>query len=372
MLGAVIGSLAAWTWEHDRECFWERLVSPQAKLSSYGVLALEMWSMIQEGSLIHKHRLYTIIGKALKHSAIWCDIPEEWRIWGAEEYDRPIPFDLKIAMISAAFIDSGFLSEERQKQVDWKSFFHGGKQEYYASNIMIILLRLREGATKKEAIKDIPECVYNWYESGTPHQWNDYLEYITFAWRCFYYSFDYTSAIHNAMKCTGNRHLAAFLTGAFAGAMYGYDYCMTKLKYGGNHNFIEIPRVVNKEYGSLINEIRAKEFNERFFFPKNDALANVDIHKWHDIENPFTDYKIDARFREKIMRAFRTDWENRYGIYLDDGWFYVYRSHCILYRFKLTKLSPDEWIISDLQKSDDAHGEIKDIREALISANYGC
>ena len=365
MLGAVIADLAAWTWEHDRNCFWEKLVSPEAKLTGYGVLALEMWSMIQESSLIHKHRLYTIIGKALKHSAIWCDIPEEWRIWGAEEYDKPIPFDLKIAMISAAFIDSGFLSEERQKQVDWKSFFHGGKQEYYASNIMTILRRLREGATKKEAIKDIPECVYNWYESGTPHQWNDYLEYITFAWRCFYYSFDYTSAIHNAMKCTGNRHLAAFLTGVFAGAMYGCYYFMTKEKYGRKYEHLLFPKEIMDHYGTLIQQIRDYEYTSRIFFPKNEALTNVELHKWEAVENPFSNYIINSELRRRILKAYHTGWEHRFGVYLDDGWFYVYRSHYLLYRFKIKQINSDNYRITDLQKSDDPHGEIEWIKAVL-------
>lgn len=169
------------------------------------------------------------------------------------------------------------------------------------------------------------------------------------------------------MKCTGNRHLAAFLSGAFAGAMYGYNYCMTKKKYGGNNIFIEIPREVYNEYGYLINEIRVKEFNERIFFPKNDALTNVEIHTWANVDNPFKDYKIDIEFRRKLMKAYKTDWEHRYGVYLDDGWFYIYRSHCILYRFRLTELSSDEWRISDLQKSNDPHSVIKDIREVMIS-----
>lgn len=38
MIGAVIGDLAAWTWEHDRKCFYERLVSPEANLSGYGLM----------------------------------------------------------------------------------------------------------------------------------------------------------------------------------------------------------------------------------------------------------------------------------------------------------------------------------------------
>lgn len=35
MLGAVIGDLAAWTWENDHECFYPQLVSREAGLSEY-------------------------------------------------------------------------------------------------------------------------------------------------------------------------------------------------------------------------------------------------------------------------------------------------------------------------------------------------
>lgn len=39
MIGAIIGDLAAWTYENDRETFWKQLVSNDAKemeLSVYG------------------------------------------------------------------------------------------------------------------------------------------------------------------------------------------------------------------------------------------------------------------------------------------------------------------------------------------------
>lgn len=162
MVGAVIGDLAAWTLEHDRECFYRKLVSEDARLSGYGMLPIVMWKAIHEGGLIHKNRLYVTIGKALMHAGpAGIDVPDSWRVWGISEYDRPIPFDLKIALISSAFIDSGFLSEERQRQLDWVSFFHGGKQENYASFIMAILRRLNEGATKDEAVKDIQSRYMN-------------------------------------------------------------------------------------------------------------------------------------------------------------------------------------------------------------------
>lgn len=112
MVGAVIGDLAAWTWEHDRYCFYRKLVSEDARLSGYGMLPIVMWKPIHEGGLIPKNRMYVDIGKSLMHAGpARIDIPESWRVWGMSEYDRPIPFDLKIALISSAFIDSGFLSE---------------------------------------------------------------------------------------------------------------------------------------------------------------------------------------------------------------------------------------------------------------------
>lgn len=261
MIGAVIGDLAAWSYEHDQEGFYKELVSPDARLSGYGLLLLSMWGTINEGGLIHKNRFYVTIGKALSHADPRCvDLPLEWRRWGYSDYDKPISFNLKIALIISAFVDSGFLPEERQRQLDWVSFFHGGKQERYASFIMAIIRRLHEGKTKDEATVDTPESVINYYPSGTEHQWRDLLEYTTFAWRCFYYSKDFQSALINARKCPANRHLAMVLAGAFAEAKYGCECCLTKgeLKIGTDSGAytIEIPRNVKESYGMLISEIR--------------------------------------------------------------------------------------------------------------------
>lgn len=371
MVGAVIGDLAAWTWEHGRQCFYETLVSPEARLSGYGLLPIVMWPMITEGSLIHKHRFYMECGKALAHARVTSvELPEEWHNWGQSDYDRPIPFDLKIGLIISAIIDSGFLSEERQSHLDWTSFFHGGKQEYYAGYIMRILRHLNMGSTKEEAIEDIPSAVINYYPSGTDHKWHDLLEYTTFAWRCFYYGWDFTSALHNAAKCSGNRHLAMTITGAIAEAMYGCAYSMTKEKFGGSYRFIDFPENLNPDYREILDRSRIQSFDNRIFFKKNDAMTNVVRHKWTPIENPYSDWIIDSDFRIKMMRAYKTSWDDRYGVYLDNGWFYVYRSHCVLLRYKLTDQPDKTYRITDLQISDDDHAGVGDLGEVLFSLDY--
>ncbi len=223
MLGAIIGDMSAWTSLHQPTCFPQQFVSPEAKLSGYGYLALTMFKSIIDCELIHKHRMYMQIGKALMHQPSCVVMPEEWHIWGMCDYDKPIPFDLKIAIISAAIIDSSVCSEKRQGQFNWSLFFHGGKQEYYASFLMTAIRRLREGKTKYEALQDLPKFAFDFYVRGYKHGWKNFLDYTTFAWRCSYYANDFKTALLNASKCNGNRNLAMFLTGAIAEAMYGLD-----------------------------------------------------------------------------------------------------------------------------------------------------
>ena len=223
MLGAIIGDLSAWTSFNQPECFKQRLIYPEAKLSGYGYLALTIFEPIANCEQIYKHRMYPLIGKALMHKPSCVDMPEEWHIWGMCNYDKPMPFRLKIAIIFAAIIDSSVCSEVYQNHLNWHTFFHGGKQEYYAKFLMTAIRRLREGTSKDEAIKDLPNFAFNYYKRGYKHSWKHILDYTTFAWRCAYYANDFKTALINAAKCNGNRHLAMFITGAISEAMYGLD-----------------------------------------------------------------------------------------------------------------------------------------------------
>ncbi len=40
MVGAVIRDLAIWTWEHDRKCFYDSLVSPHSRLTGYRIIPI--------------------------------------------------------------------------------------------------------------------------------------------------------------------------------------------------------------------------------------------------------------------------------------------------------------------------------------------
>lgn len=160
------------------------------------------------------------------------------------------------------------------------------------------------------------------------------------------------------------------LTGAIAEAMYGCSYSMTKAKFGGNFEFIEFPKDLDTHYRNILDSARNQSFDNRFFFKKNDALTNVEIHIWSPIENPYADRIIDTDYRIKMMKAYCTSWDNRYGVYLDNGWFYVYRSNHLLLRYKLSVQSDATYRIMNLQISDDDHARVEDLGEILFSLDY--
>ena len=50
MLGAIVGDLAAWTYENDKERFYSSLTSKDALLSPFGKIAYEtaIWNLDRE------------------------------------------------------------------------------------------------------------------------------------------------------------------------------------------------------------------------------------------------------------------------------------------------------------------------------------
>lgn len=160
------------------------------------------------------------------------------------------------------------------------------------------------------------------------------------------------SAIHNAVKKPGNQDLNCILAGALADAMYGCEEYFVKKKFEGGRYIDHLDFVDSSIYHL--------HHSKRAFFPKNNARTNVERHYWYDAPCPFSNKVITPELKRRITKAFYTDWENRFGFYLDDGWFYVYRSFTLLARFKLKELPDGTYRIANYQKSDESKEWDKD------------
>lgn len=327
MIGALIGDLAAWTWEHDHNKFYPQLFSDVAQKSDYSDVMLQTAKLLLQYPNIYRDEFMRI------HRCYF----------GLDNAKANAEYDLLRSIIIGWMYDGDEISNAIHKYC-----ICDDKEELYASHFMANLIyRLRTGYTKKEA--DQVEFCGTFRSFTKEEHWktgDGVLSYLVRAWMSFYDAFDYGSTIHNAVKKQGNLSLNCILAGALADAMYGCENYFVKKKFEGGRYIERLDFVDNSIY-SLIG-------SKRTFFPKNNARTNVERHFWYDAPCPFSDKLITTELKRRITKAFYTDWENRFGFYLDDGWFYVYRSFILLSRFKLKELPDGSFRISNYQKSDES------------------
>lgn len=349
MLGAIAGDLAAWTYEHDKDAFYAWLITKESELSNFGQVALNSASALvkdpsalllaypesEPGYLNHGERLIQCAQLA------WLDTNNP------DYHFKPY----------------GILNED---------LFYDDKQGWYAYHILTeLIFNLRHGQTKKEVLADnhgktLSDLMTHWSWKETKDN-DGLLTYLMRAWDCFAKAWDFTSAIHNAARWENvNRHLLCSLTGALAEAMYGCEFSINKKKYNGGGT-IQYPVCI----ASIVSEIQQYQFKNRVFFPKNSSLTNVEVHHYVKYVSRFEGHRVSEEMGKRILRAFYTGWDDRYGFYLDDGWVYCYRSGTLIARFILSPNPDKGFVMNNIQRSGSCINIEDDaLDEALYSATH--
>lgn len=348
MLGAIIGDLAAWTWERDQSLFYQRLIAPKANISEVGLAVLGLTEpMLRGSSEVEWESLYLHIREIIQRDRI-TDISPDFNDWTEAGHQAVIPKEVKSVMHLAVSIVGGWCDAPIETTLAYSRRFHGGKEEYYLTQIAEIIYRLRQGATKQEAMEDIHHT-----KSWKPQGKVSLLGYAHHAWQCFLQSWDFTSALHNAMRCSyGDKHLLGALTGAIAEAMYSCEYGFIKEKYGKGSDtqfMLSLPKELSGLYRVELGLIESNKELLRTFFPKNRALTNVEVWQWFDLPNIVAHKPLSEREYQRIRLSHDTGWDARYGIYWDDGWYYVYRSGFLLNRFRVEEMQDHTYRITRIQ-----------------------
>lgn len=339
MLGTIIGDLAAWTYENAPSSFFSDLVSPEAVLSEYGTAAMEAAMAIATGNLRH-----------LK--------PVDCTGYGLEECGPRL-----IQSLQAAWCDPslGVCSQESETIRAGA----GDKAGLYFVHIAVDgIHKLRSGAAKHD-IDDNDGCfsfkipmMKAKMSKISDHDSDEVLLNLGFAKEALDESWDFTSAIHCASYKPGNRHFLFSIVGALADAMYGCKYRLLKSDYTSEvFKLIPIPSNISPE----CYKIHDFDFNNRFFFPKNEARTNSERIKWMPLPCSLEHKSMSSETALKLRKAF-IPWKDEYGIYLENGWQYVYSSGNLLARFRLVKGNMGTFIIEDVQCTQKSH----DMAESAI------
>lgn len=336
MIGAIIGDLAAWTWEHDKKLFYKELVSPKAFPSQ---LVKEI--LLTVNLLVPNENI------------------------SQQDFCKHFPIASPTSTILRAIV-IGWLcdTEEDTYNAFLKYGLNKDKEDWYAGAFIAkLIFVMRHGTSKKEAVLvQHISSFKSFCENKVWKKQNGILGTLVRAWDAFRKAFDYGSAIHNAMSLPGDKHLNGILVGALADAMYGCDMYLKKTKYGGGHVWLHSKFIPNK----IVELCKV----QRMFFPKNNANTNVERHNWTSVDNPYINKVVSLELRIRIQKAFYPTFDDRYGLYLDDGWFYVYRSGFVLQRFKLTKQDNGTYRITHLQVSEENGLSNTPIKEALYSVEH--
>lgn len=182
------------------------------------------------------------------------------------------------------------------------------------------------------------------------------------AWNCFYKSFDFGSAIHNAVRdMPENPRLMATIVGMMASAMYGNSIYYRKRKFVPGSfspsNYLNIRSILPESFCQELDIIERQINWQKAFFKKNEALTNVERHIFSHVKSKFEGIRISPETHRRFLLSFPTSWENRFGTYLDNGWIYVYRSNYLIGRFKILK-TDDGYAISHVQEGDELPNEL--------------
>ena len=376
MLGGIIGDLAAWTWQNDKSVFYDKLMSEEAKLSEYGAMILAMVNSVfyySESTPIDPYKVASFLPQELRDEMPISNSISEWLV-NDRLYDYPnksFPLnDIKRALATTYSL-TGWANEtatgasEQARKIAIQ--FQIEKADFYAIQCLPKLIwGLRKGLSKEAALLTLDEHIRNLTTNLKYRADDDALGVVVRAWDAFYRSYDFTSTIYCAVKSPINPHLTAAIAGEFAEAMYGCELGFLKKKYSDNPVFvISLPRRIKVSHQDKIDFLKEKTNVEKK--KKNCAMTNVERHNWISVQSKFEGKTFDKTFYETLKKAFYTDWDNRYGLYLDDGWFYVYRSYVLICRFKVIQESENHFSVANIQSSnEDVSYEIA-LEEAFCS-----
>lgn len=337
MVGAFVGDLAGWTWLHDKDSFYPHLVADGAEKSVYSEVMLSTVQILIETPNITRDEF------AESQRNIF------------RTYNSKICAEY--ALVRSIVIGWLFENDEIYQACHDYCLCDDKEDMYATSFLSKLIYALRNGETKNVAAQ-IDFC--GTFRSFTKKEhWkngNGPLSYLVRAWKSFYDAFDFGSTIHNAVRQSGNTILNCILAGALADAMYGCDLYYVKKQYKGG-GFVPKPSFLSPRVYQICQE-------NRRFFAKNNALTNVDRHNWNNRTNPLSDKIITSDLKGRIWRAFYTNEDIGYGLYLDDGWVYVYRKYRLFSRFALEEQSDGTYKICRYQIADENEDDVP-VMEAL-------
>lgn len=358
MLGGIIGDLAASTYLREPQVFYKQLFDERATLSEYGLSILATVSFLRTSHIAYtdKEQCKAFVLHYFV-SADMAQLSENATLWKYNPNMRLSP--VAQGMLLNRLATNALISDDPEK-TDIGLFFDDNmdKPEGYARMfVRKLIARLHSGATKDEVYEELGDVF-----KGIRHDWQwkenqSVLDLLMRAWDCFYTSFDFGSAIHNAVRYpNSNTRQLASLTGLIAEAMYGCRSYFVKEKFNPEHDEVDLylPKSIGECYREDLEYGRKQMVWNNVFWPKNNSRTNIEWHSYTPIKSRYHGLEVSKEIQRRILRSFEPGWESRYSFYLDNGWIYLCRSFHLIGRFQMISSSCG-FKLCHIQQSNQGH-----------------
>ena len=182
----------------------------------------------------------------------------------------------------------------------------------------------------------------------------------------FLESVDFESAIRLAVSLGGDSDTLACITGGVAEGFYGMKQGLpevsgvggTEMRFG-EEVLRRLPRdlreVVEAFYEQVIDQ-------RRLFWAKNESATITGPTTW--TLSKHEDVVLDEASYQTFLKGYAPDWDMRFGVYYEDGWHYIYRSHYLLKKFRFEKKDDGLYHLGEYYDSE------KEVEEDLLRMVY--
>jgi len=183
-------------------------------------------------------------------------------------------------------------------------------------------------------------------------------------------SVDFESAIRLAVSLGGDSDTLACITGGIAEAFYGMEYNLPE-STNAFYNRIYFKEIVLRKLPNDLSDV-VNEFYNRFvkknkqFWGKNESTTVLGKIDW--IKSNLEDKLLDETSYKSFLKGYGPDWDMRFGIYYEDGWNYIYRSHYLLRKFRFRKQSDGFNHLTELYEAEKERGS--DFIEEVLRYGY--
>ncbi|MFZ4583272.1 MAG: ADP-ribosylglycohydrolase family protein [Paludibacter sp.] len=364
MLGAIFGDIAGSVYEFNNIKTTEfDLLGSGTTFTDDSILTIAVAYWLLDGSLSKERLAFTLSYFVKKYPSPMGSYGSRFLKWAHGDISKPYNSwgngsAMRVAPVGWAF---DTLEETEKIAALTAEVTHNHPEGIKGAQATAAAIYMARSLATKAEIKQYIESKYGYNLSRTCHeirptyQFNESCqETVPQAIIAFLDSVDFESAIRLAVSLGGDSDTLACITGGIAEAFYGMEFSLPEITESNHTKVCFSDKALKKlpnDLSKIVNEFYEKFVNKnKCFWGKNESATILETKNWKKVD--IDDKILDEESYQSFLKSYGPDSDMKFGVYYEDGWNYIYRSHFLLKKFRFIKQNDGLYHISDYYDSE--------------------